>query len=112
MATDTELSTMIEQTIKRLNAERKALDKQMKETADQALMDWLLLMACVDYDTIELDSAITSKAERKHFKALRDQKRNLEKMLEALQDLQQMANSSDSEKLHKKYEAEVEKYQI
>ena len=103
---------MIEQAIKRLNAERKALDKQMKETADQALMDWLLLTACVDYDTIELDSAITGKAQRQHFKALRDRKRNLEKMLEALQDLQQIAQSPEGEKLHKKYGAEVEKYQI
>ena len=112
MATETELSTMLEQAIKRLNAERKGLDKQMKETADQALMDWLLLTACVDYDTIELDSAITGKARRKHFKVLRDRKRNLEKMLEALQDLQQIAESPEGEKLHKKYEPEVEKYQI
>ena len=112
MATETELSTMIEQTIKRLNAERKALDKQMKETADQAMMDWLLLAACADYDTIELDSAITGKAQRKQFKALRDQKRNLEKMLAALQDMQQMADSPEGEKLRKKFETEVEKYQV
>ena len=102
---------MIEQTIKRLNAERKVLDEQMQETADLALMDWLLLAACADYDTIELDAAITGKAQRKQYKALRDQKRNLEKMLAALQDLQQMAESSESEKLRKKFEAEVEKYQ-
>ncbi len=112
MATETELSTMIEQTIKRLNAERKALDKQMKETADQAMMDWLLLAACADYDTIELDPAITGKAQRKQFKALRDQKRNLEKMLAALQDMQQMADSQEGEKLRKKFETEVEKYQV
>ncbi|HTP06660.1 MAG TPA: hypothetical protein VMP08_00310 [Anaerolineae bacterium] len=111
MTTGTELSTMIEQTIKRLNAERKVLDEQMQETADLALMDWLLLAACADYDTIELDAAITGKAQRKQYKALRDQKRNLEKMLAALQDLQQMAESSESEKLRKKFEAEVEKYQ-
>ena len=112
MATESELSAMIEQAIKRLTGERKALDKQMKQTADQALTDWLLLTACVDYDTIELDSAITGKAQRKHFKELRDQKRNLEKMLVALQDLQQIAESPEGEKLHKKYEAEVEKYQV
>ena len=111
MATETELAAMIEQTIKRLNAERKALDKQMKETADLALMDWLLLAACADYDTIELDAAITGKAQRKHFKELRDQKRNLEKMLAALQDLQQTADAPEGEKLRKKFEAEVEKYQ-
>jgi len=111
VTTGTELSTMIEQTIKRLNAERKVLDEQMQETADLALMDWLLLAACADYDTIELDAAITGKAQRKQYKALRDQKRNLEKMLAALQDLQQMAESSESEKLRKKFEAEVEKYQ-
>ena len=112
MATESELSTMIKQTIKRLHAECKALDMQMKETADLALMDWLLLTACADYDTIELDPGITSKVQRKHFKDLRDQKRNLEKMLAALQDLQHMADSPDGEKLHKKFEAEVEKYQI
>ena len=112
MATEAELSVMIEQAIKRLTAERRATDKLMKETADLALMDWLLLAACADYDTIELDSAITSKAQRKHFKELRDQRRNLEKMLVALQDLQQVAESPEGEKLHKKYETEVEKYQV
>ena len=111
MATETELSSMIEQTIKRLTAERKALDKQMQETADLALMDWLLLTACVDYDTIELDSAITGKAQRKQFKILRDQRRNLDKMLVALQELQQIAASPEGHRLHKKFEAEVEKYQ-
>jgi hypothetical protein len=111
VATETELPAMIELTIKRLNAERKALDKQMKETADLALMDWLLLTACADYDTIELDAAITGKAQRKHFKELRDRKRNVEKMLAAMQDLQQMADAPEGEKLRKKYKAEVEKYQ-
>ena len=111
MTTDTELSAMIEQTIKRLNAERRALDKQMRETVDQALMDWLLLAACADYDTIELDPAITGKAQRKQYKALRDQRRNLEKMLAALQDLQHMAESPEGEKLRKKFDIEVEKYQ-
>ncbi len=112
MATDTELAAMIEQTIKRLAAERKAVDKQMKEAADLALMDWLLLTACADYDTIELDPAISGKAHRKQFKALRDQKRNLEKMLAAMQDLQQVAESPEGEKLRKKYEAELEKYLV
>lgn len=111
MPTDTELSTMIERTSKRLTAERKAVDKQMQETADQALMDWLLLAACGDYDTIELSDAITGKAQRKQYKALRDQKRNLDKMLAALQDLQQIAQSPEGEKLRKKFEAEMEKYQ-
>ncbi len=110
MAVETELSALIEQTIKRLNAERKAVDKQMKETSDLALMDWLLLTACSDYDTIELDAGITGKVQRKQYKALRDQKRNLEKMLAAMQDLQQMANAPEGEKLRKKFEAEVEKY--
>jgi hypothetical protein len=110
VATESELSLMIEHTIKRLTAERKALDKQLQETADQALMDWLVLAACADYDTIELDTAITGKTQRKQYKALRDQKRNLEKMLAALQDLQQIADSPEGEKLRKKFEAEVEKY--
>ena len=112
MATESELSVMIEHTIKRFTAERKAVDKQMQETADLALMDWLLLAACTDYDTIELDAAITGKAQRKQFKALRDQRRNLDKMLAALQDLQQMADTPEGEKLRKKFEAEVEKYQL
>ena len=111
MATESELSVKIEHTIKRLTSERKALDKQMQETADQALMDWLLLTACTDYDTIELDASITGKAQRKQYKALRDQKRNVEKMLAALQDLQQTADAPEGEKLRKKFEAEVEKYQ-
>jgi hypothetical protein len=84
----------------------------MKETDDQALKAALLLAACADYDTIELDPAITSKARRKQFKALRDQKRNLEKMLAALQDMQQMAGSPEGEKLRRKFEAEVEKYPV
>ena len=112
MTTESELSLTIEHAIKHLTAERKALDKQMKETADLALMDWLLLTACADYDTIELDAAITGKAQRKHFKELRDQKRNVEKMLAALQDLQQTADAPEGEKLRKKFEAELEKYQV
>lgn len=111
MASEIELSATIERTIKRLTTERKALDKLMQETAAQALMDWLVLAACADYDTIELDTAITGKTQRKQYKALRDQKRNLEKMLAALQDLQQIAESPEGEKLRKKFEAEVEKYQ-
>jgi uncharacterized protein YfcZ (UPF0381/DUF406 family) len=111
VASEIELSATIERTIKRLTTERKALDKLMQETAAQALMDWLVLAACADYDTIELDTAITGKTQRKQYKALRDQKRNLEKMLAALQDLQQIAESPEGEKLRKKFEAEVEKYQ-
>jgi hypothetical protein len=102
---------MIEQTIKRLTAERKALDKQMRDTADNALMDWLILAACSDYDTIELDPLVTGKAQRKQYKVLRDQKRNLEKMLVALQELQQVASSPEGEKLRKKFDTEMEKYQ-
>jgi hypothetical protein len=112
MSNETELSAMIERTIKRLTAEHKALDKQMQETADLALMDWLVLAACADYDTIELDASITGKTQRKQYKTLRDQRRNLDKMLAALQDLQQSAASPGGEKLRKKFEAEVEKYQI
>jgi hypothetical protein len=112
VATESQLSLMIEHTIKRLTAERKTLDKQMQETADLALMDWLLLTACADYDTIELDTAVTGKAQRKQYKALRDQKRNIEKMLAALQDLQQIAESPEGDKLRKKFDAEVEKYQV
>ncbi len=111
MATESELASMIARTIKRLTGEQAALDQQMREAADGALMDWLLLAACADYDTIELDAAITSKAQRKRYKALRDQKRNIEKMLTALQDLQQTAESPEGEKLRKKFDAEREKYQ-
>ena len=111
MANESELSSMIEHTIKHLTAERKALDKQMKETADLALMDWLLLAACSDYDTIELAPEVSGKAQRKHFKVLRDQKRNLEKMLAAMQDLRQVAESPEGEKLRKKFGAEIEKYE-
>ncbi len=55
-------------------------------------MDWLLSTACADYDTIELDSAITGKAQRKQYKALRDQKRNVEKMVTALQAYSKQLN--------------------
>ncbi len=112
MATELQLSSMIENTIKRLTTERTALDQQMKDTSDQALMDWLLLAACSDYDTIELDPAITGKAQRKQYKALRDQKRNIDKMLAALQELQQIAESPEGEKLRRKFETEAEKYQV
>ena len=56
---------------------------------------------------------ITSRASlhRKQFKALRDKKRNLEKMIEALQALQDMAQAPEGEKFLKKLENEREKFQ-
>ncbi len=112
MATEFELETILDQTIKHVNAEQRALEKQLHETADHALMDWLLVAACADYDTIELDPQITGKAERKQYKVLREQKRNLEKQLEALKALRETVTASEGEKLRKKFETEVEKYQV
>ena len=57
------------------------------------------------------DRLSRGKARRKQWKALRDKKRNLEKMIAALQDLRQMAGTPEGEKLRKKFEQEMEKYQ-
>jgi len=48
VATESQLSSMIEHTTKRLTAERKALDKQMRETADLALMSSPLITVSPD----------------------------------------------------------------
>ena len=110
MTTDFDLTTFIDQTMARLTAECDALAQQMQVEADQALQDWLLVEACKDYDTIELDPDTTGKTRRKNYKALRDKKRNTEKMIVALQDLRETAQSDGGEKLRKKFEAETEKY--
>jgi hypothetical protein len=103
--------SMIEKTIARLTAEVGELNGEIQLAAEHALQDWLLVEACKDYDTIELDEALTGKARRKQFKALREKKRNLEKMIVALQDLQQLVQAPEGEKLHKKFEAERAKYE-
>ena len=95
----------------RYQTEIAEIDKQLQELADLALQDWLLLEACKDYDTIELGDEVVGKARRKQWKALRDKKRNLEKMIAALQDLRQVAAAPEGEKLRKKLEQEMEKYQ-
>ena len=111
MATDDELMTCIDRTMAQLNADSEAVAQHMQIEAEQALQDWLLVEACKDYDTIELDPDTTGKTRRKNYKALRDKKRNIEKMLVALQDLRETAQSESGEKLRKKFEAEAEKYQ-
>ena len=45
MATESELSALVEHTIIRPMAERAAVDKRLKKMADQVLMGWLLLAA-------------------------------------------------------------------
>ncbi len=102
--------TVIDETIARYTAEVAALEQELKAEAKLALEDWLLVEACKDYDTIDLDPDVTGKSRRKHWKALRDQKRNTEKMIVALQALRDIAGSSDGDKLRKKFEAEIEKY--
>jgi hypothetical protein len=111
MAKTPEAVILIDKTTSRYQAEITEIDKQLQGMADLALQDWLLLEACKDYDTIELDDNIVGKARRKQWKALRDKKRNLEKMLVALQDLRQVAAAPEGEKLRKKFEQELEKYQ-
>ncbi len=111
MAKIADAVALIDKTIARNQAELADIDNQLHSLADLGLQDWLLLEACKDYDTIDLGDDIVGKSRRKEWKALRDKKRNLEKMLVALQDLRQMASSADGEKLRRKFEQEAEKYQ-
>ncbi len=111
MAKAPESIILIDKTITRYQTEIVEIDQHLQEVADFALQDWLLMEACKDYDTIELSDEVVGKARRKQWKALRDKKRNLEKMIAALQDLRQMANAPEGEKLRKKFEQEQEKYQ-
>ena len=110
MAADFEITVLVDQTIARLTAENETLTQQLQAEAEQALQDWLLVEACKDYDTIDLDPDITGKTRRKNFKALRDKKRNTDKILVALQDLRETVGSPNGDKLRKKFEAETEKY--
>ena len=112
MATSRDTKALIKATIERLSAERAALEEQLQVEADLAQQDWLLVEACKDYDTIELDDHVTGKVHRKQFKALREKKRNIEKMIEAMQALQEIAQAPEGEKLVKKLENEREKYQL
>ena len=111
MAKAPESVILIDKTINRYQADIAEIDQQLQDVADLALQDWLLLEACKDYDTIELGDDIVGKARRKQWKALRDKKRNLEKMIAALQDLRQIASTPEGEKLRKKFDQEMEKYQ-
>ena len=107
-----ELTTeaLVEQSIARLTAESQELSGEIQLAAAQALEDWLLVEACKDYDTIELDDTLTGKARRKKFKALREKKRNVEKMIVAMQELLQTVQAPEGEKLRRKIEAEFVKY--
>jgi hypothetical protein len=106
-----EMVALIDQSIARYQAEIAELETLLQSEANHALEDWLLMEACKDYDTIDLGDDIVGKARRKHWKALRDQKRNTEKMITALQALRETAAAPDGEKLRKKFEQETEKYQ-
>jgi hypothetical protein len=105
------VEVVIEQAIARLTAEVQTLHDQMQVAGEKALEDWLIVEACKDYDTIDLDSDLTGKSRRKQYKALRDKKRNTEKMIVALQDLLTTLQAEAGDKLVKKFEAEREKYQ-
>ncbi len=105
-----ELVDMIDQTIARYTQDIAAIEAQLTHDAQAALEDWLLVEACKDYDTIDLDPEVTGKSRRKAYKALRDKKRNIEKMMVALQALRETAEAPEGEKLRKKFEAETEKY--
>ncbi len=110
MASEHNLIVAIDQSIARHTAAIAELEKQLQEQATLALEDWLLVEACKDYDTIELEPEVTSKAHRKTFKTLREKKRNVEKILVALQALREAAAAPEGEKLRKKFSAEMEKY--
>ncbi len=107
---DYELVGMIDQTIARYTQDIAAIEAQLATDAQAALEDWLLVEACKDYDTIDLDPEVTGKSRRKAYKALRDKKRNIEKMIVALQALRETAQAPEGEKLRKKFESETEKY--
>ncbi len=111
MASEHELVVALDQSIARQMAAIAELDRQLQEQAALALEDWLLVEACKDYDTIDLDPDVTSKAHRKIFKTLREKKRNVEKILVALQALRETAATADGEKLRKKFSTEMEKYE-
>jgi hypothetical protein len=111
MAQAPETVALIDKTLTRYQNEIAEIDKQLQGVAELALQDWLLMEACKDYDTIELSDDVIGKARRKQWKALRDKKRNLERMIAALQDLRQTAGAPEGEKLRKKFEQETEKYQ-
>lgn len=111
MAKNPEIVAAIDKTLAQYQAETADIDRQLQGVADLALQDWLLMEACKDYDTIELSDEVVGKSKRKQWKALRDRKRNLEKMIVALQDLRQTAAAAEGEKLRKKFEQEMEKYQ-
>jgi hypothetical protein len=106
-----EMVALIDQSIARYQAEITELETLLQTEANHALEDWLLMEACKDFDTIDLGDDIVGKARRKHWKVLRDQKRNTEKMINALQALRETAAAPDGEKLRKKFDQEVEKYQ-
>jgi hypothetical protein len=106
-----QMLTLIDQSIARYEAEIAELETLLQSESQHALEDWLLMEACKEFDTIDLGDDIVGKARRKHWKALRDQKRNTEKMINALQALRETAAAPDGEKLRKKFEQEVEKYQ-
>ena len=108
--TNFEFVGLIDQTIARYTQDLTAMDTQLTQAAQAALEDWLLVEACKDYDTIDLDPEVTGKSRRKAYKALRDKKRNIEKMVVALQALRETALAPEGEKLRKKFEAETEKY--
>ena len=105
-----ELVSTIDQTIARYTQDIAAIDARLAQDAQAALEDWLLVEACKDYDTIDLDPEVTGKSRRKAYKALRDKKRNIEKMVVALQALRETAEAPEGDKLRKKFEAETEKY--
>ena len=111
MAKTPETVILIDKTVAHYQTEIVEIDRRLQEVSDLALQDWLLMEACKDYDTIELGDEVVGKARRKQWKALRDKKRNLEKMIAALQDLRQIAGAPEGEKLRKKFEQEMEKYQ-
>ncbi|HZY41980.1 MAG TPA: hypothetical protein VFF59_08265 [Anaerolineae bacterium] len=105
-----ELVGLIDQTLARYTNDVRSLEDQLQQETATALEDWLLVEACKDYDTIDLDPEVTGKSRRKNFKALREKKRNIEKMIVALQALRETALAPEGEKLRKKFDAETEKY--
>ena len=105
-----EMVKLIDQSIARYQAEIAELETRLQTESNHALEDWLLMEACKDFDTIDLGDDIVGKARRKGWKALRDQKRNTEKMIDALTALRETAAAPEGEKLRKKFEAETEKY--
>ena len=64
MTTESQTETLIKELITRFTTECETLEREIQSESQKGLEDWLLVEACKDYDTIELenDCRVTSPA--------------------------------------------------